>query len=341
MFAVSLINWYKQNRRELPWRNTTNPYEIWVSEIILQQTRVDQGLPYYNRFIQRFENVKSLATASEDEVLKYWQGLGYYSRARNMHSTAKFIYTNLKGVFPDNFNDLLKLKGVGEYTASAIASFSFKEKKAVVDGNVYRVLSRFFGVREDINSKKGKELIKDIANESIPDFEHDTYNQAIMEFGALVCKPKAPKCYECDISKICFAKKHHLTAELPLKIKNQKLKTRHFNFVIFHCKNEILIEKRTQKDIWQHLYQFPLFETNQEIDNPLVAFNLEGVLKGKFHQKHILSHQLIKGVFWLVEVTSIPKRKNSIKIHINDLNNFPIPKIIEKYAQENLAFHLE
>lgn len=341
MFAVSLINWYKKNHRELPWRNTTDPYRIWVSEIILQQTRVNQGLPYFNKFIQRFKDLKSLANAKEEEVLKYWQGLGYYSRARNMHATAKFIYFNLEGSFPNNYTDLIKLKGIGDYTASAIASFSFNEKKAVVDGNVYRVLSRFFGVKEDINSKEGKEIIKDIAHQSIPDYEHSTYNQAIMEFGAMVCTPKSPKCNSCDLSEICFAKKHNLTTSLPLKIRKQKVKTRFFNFIIFHCKNEVLLAKRTQKDIWKHLYQFPLFETKEEIDDPLSRFDLKGELKGKHLKKHVLSHQLIMGTFWWINVNTLPTNNNYIKVDVDDLDNFPVPKIIENYIKENLAFHLE
>ena len=341
MFAVSLINWYKKNHRDLPWRNTTNPYRIWVSEIILQQTRVNQGLPYYTKFIQRFEDLKSLANAKEEEVLNYWQGLGYYSRARNMHATAKFIYFDLDGSFPNNYKDLIKLKGIGDYTASAIASFCFNEKKAVIDGNVYRVLSRFFGVKEDINSKKGKEIIKDIANQSIPDFEHKIYNQAIMEFGAIICTPRSPKCKDCNLTEICFAKKHDLTTSLPIKIRKQKVKTRFFNFIVFHCDNEILLEKRMQKDIWQHLYQFPLFETKKEIDDPISKFNLKGKLKGKHLKKHVLSHQLIMGTFWLINVADLPKNDNYIRIHINDLDNFPVPKIIENYNKENLAFHLE
>tara|TARA_Y100001978_G_scaffold157565_1_gene143147 strand:+ start:122 stop:1147 length:1026 start_codon:yes stop_codon:yes gene_type:complete len=341
MFAVSLINWYKKNHRELPWRNTTDPYRIWVSEIILQQTRVNQGLPYFTKFTQRFKNLKSLANANEEEVLKYWQGLGYYSRARNMHATAKFIYFDLEGSFPNNYTDLIKLKGIGDYTASAIASFSFNEKKAVVDGNVYRVLSRFFGVREDINSKKGKEIIKDIAHQSIPDYEHSIYNQAIMEFGAMVCKPKSPKCNSCDLSETCFAKKHNLTTTLPLKIRKQKVKTRFFNFIIFHRKNKVLLAKRTQKDIWKHLYQFPLFESKEEIDDPLTRFDLKGELKGKNLKKHVLSHQLIMGTFWWINVNSLPTNNNYIKVDVDDLDNFPVPKIIENYIKENLAFHLE
>lgn len=341
MFAVSLINWYKKNHRELPWRSTTDPYRIWVSEIILQQTRVNQGLPYFTKFIQRFKDLKSLANANEEEILKYWQGLGYYSRARNMHATAKFIYFNLGGSFPNNYTDLIKLKGIGDYTASAIASFSFNEKKAVVDGNVYRVLSRFFGVKEDINSKEGKEIIKDIAHQSIPDNEHSIYNQAIMEFGAMVCTPKSPKCHSCDLSEVCFAKKNNLTTSLPLKIRKQKVKTRFFNFIIFHCKNEVLLTKRTQKDIWKHLYQFPLFETKEEIDDPLSRFDLKGELKGRHLKKHVLSHQLIMGTFWWINVNTLPTNNNYIKVDVDDLDIFPVPKIIENYIKENLAFHLE
>ena len=206
MFAVSLISWYKKNYRKLPWRNTNEPYIIWVSEIILQQTRVDQGLPYFKNFIERFPSLASLAKSTEEEVLNQWQGLGYYSRARNMHYTAKYILTHLDGVFPNEYNELIKLKGIGDYTASAIASFSFNEPKAVIDGNVYRVLSRVFGILNDINSKEGQKKIKTLADSLLPKKEHSTYNQAIMEFGALICTPKAPKCETCVVADICYAK---------------------------------------------------------------------------------------------------------------------------------------
>ena len=204
-----------------------------------------------------------------------------------------------------------------------------------------RVLSRFFGVKEDVNSKEGKEIIKDIAHQSIPDYEHSIYNQAIMEFGAMVCTPKSPKCHSCDLSEICYAKKNNLTNSLPLKIRKQKVKTRFFNFIIFHCKNEVLLAKRTQKDIWKHLYQFPLFETKEEIDDPLSKFDLKGELKGKHLKKHVLSHQLIMATFWWINVNTLSTINKYIKVDVDDLDNFPVPKIIENYIKENLAFHLE
>ena len=224
MFAVSLISWYKKNYRKLPWRNTNEPYIIWVSEIILQQTRVDQGLPYFKNFIEKFPSLASLAKSTEEEVLNQWQGLGYYSRARNMHYTAKYIYNHLDGIFPNKYKELIKLKGIGDYTASAIASFSFNEPKAVIDGNVYRVLSRVFGILNDINSKEGQNRIKNLADSLLPKNEHATYNQAIMEFGALICTPKAPKCETCVVADICYAKEKGEQLSLPLKIKKLKRK---------------------------------------------------------------------------------------------------------------------
>ena len=339
MFAVSLISWYKKNYRKLPWRNTNEPYTIWVSEIILQQTRVDQGLPYFKNFIERFPTLESLAKSSEEEVLNQWQGLGYYSRARNMHYTAKYIFNHLNGTFPNKYKELIKLKGIGDYTASAIASFSFNEPKAVIDGNVYRVLSRVFGILNDINSKEGQNGIKNLADNLLPKKEHATYNQAIMEFGALICAPKVPKCETCVIANICYAKEKGEQLSLPLKIKKVKIKTRYFNFLVFQLNDYIVIEKRTDKDIWQHLYQFPLIETSEEIEDPLNLKKLKGNIINLKKVKHLLTHQVIIASFWHMSVQTLPEKKCYLKIPLSQLHKYPVPKIVENYAKEYLTIN--
>ena len=230
IFSKTLINWYSVNKRELPWRQTIDPYYIWLSEIILQQTQVAQGLPYYVKFTEEFPSVFHLAKAQEGHVLKLWQGLGYYSRARNLHTTAKYIAAELKGEFPNNYKDLLKLKGIGDYTASAIASICFNKPEAVVDGNVYRVLSRYFGIDTPINSPKGAKEFKQLAQELIDKKDPATFNQAIMEFGATQCKPQSPDCTLCPFTSSCIAFNENRIIELPVKIKSGKAKKKYFNF---------------------------------------------------------------------------------------------------------------
>ncbi len=253
-FHKKLITWYLQNKRSMPWRETTDPYHIWLSEIMLQQTRVAQGLPYYLAFTKSFPTVFDLANASEDEVLKLWQGLGYYSRARNLHATAKYVANELQGEFPDNYKDLLQLKGVGDYTASAIASICFNEVVPVVDGNVYRVLSRHFGIDTPINSTKGIKEFKELAIELIDHEDPANYNQAIMEFGALQCKPKSPYCIVCPLNESCEALKTGKVDMLPVKLKKQKIKNRYFNYLIFSINDQhTIIQQRTGNGIWKGL----------------------------------------------------------------------------------------
>jgi len=265
-FSNLLISWYLEHKRELPWRLTKDPYAIWLSEIILQQTKVAQGLPYYNAFISTFPSVNDLANAPEEKVLKLWQGLGYYSRARNLHYTANYISEDLKGVFPTNYNDLLKLKGVGDYTASAIASICYKEPSAVVDGNVYRVLARFFGISTPINSSQGIKAFKKLAQELLDVSQPGTYNQAVMEFGARHCKPRNPDCSSCIFNDKCVALQKNIVAELPVKLKKTTIKKCYFNYFIIQSEeNTILLQQRTKKGIWQQLYEFPLIETSEEI----------------------------------------------------------------------------
>lgn len=316
-FSKSLIQWYLQNKRDLPWRNTIDPYHIWLSEIMLQQTRVAQGLPYYLRFTDAFPTVFDLAKASEEEVLKLWQGLGYYSRARNLHKTAQQIAFELDGEFPKTYAELLKLKGIGEYTAAAIASFSYNENVSVVDGNVYRVLSRYFDVETDITSPRAKKEFTQLASELLPNGQANLFNQAIMEFGALQCVPKNPDCANCIFNDSCLALQQKKVAELPVKSKKIKVKTRFFSYLVFRDEaNNTIIEKRTQKGIWHNLYEFPLIETDHEITN----FQLEELLQkqpladnkmlsiSRFNSDlvvHKLTHQHLNIHFWEVKLEGL------------------------------------
>lgn len=340
-FKDKLINWYSNNKRELPWRETCNPYHIWLSEIILQQTQVKQGLPYYEEFVANYPTVFDLASASETSVLKLWQGLGYYSRARNLHTTAKHITTELKGHFPDNYKDLLKLKGVGDYTASAIASIAFNEVAAVVDGNVYRVLSRYFGIETAINSTKGIKEFKTLASSLIDKEQPATYNQAIMEFGALQCKPKNPNCEVCPLKESCVALQKNKVATLPLKLKKTKVTTKYFNFLVcIDAHNKIVFEKRTNKGIWQNLYQFPLIESKKNLNaDEFHLLDLDGsFLKtmpfdyALYNDKpivHKLSHQHLYTKFWIVEVEQLPKDA----ITVDSLATYPAPVLISDFIE--------
>ena len=275
-FSQKLLKWYKINQRNLPWRDVDDPYKIWLSEIILQQTRVQQGMPYYEKFILTFPTVYDLAKASEDEILKLWEGLGYYSRARNMHFTAKYIVEELHGKFPNNYADLLKLKGVGNYTAAAIASFAFKEAVAAVDGNVYRVLARIFGIKDDIMSNQAKKIFQSLANELIPKNQPDIFNQAMMDLGSMVCKPKQPLCETCFMQEECFAFRHDEIVNLPVKSKKIKVKKRFFHFLLLeNADKNIVIEQRSDNDIWKNLYQFPLIETNLEASEDVIQSEFE------------------------------------------------------------------
>lgn len=339
VFSEKLIAWYDQNKRDLPWRKTTDPYKIWLSEIILQQTRVDQGQSYFNKFIESYPNIHSLAQSSEKEVLKLWQGLGYYSRARNLHFTAKYISSQLNGKFPTDHKDILNLKGVGEYTAAAISSFAYKEPYAVVDGNVYRVLSRIFGIQSAIDSSEGKKLFKKLASELIDIKNPDTFNQAIMEFGALQCSPKKPNCETCPFRLECFALTNNLISKLPKKDKKIKKRNRYFNYLVIINNDNIYLNERTQKDIWQGLFDFPVLETKETTP----SFNsikeefshLKLTLKSKsLEYKHILSHQKIYAIFWLV-CNENPEKINSKfnKIPLKEINNYPVPKLIDNYIK--------
>lgn len=345
-FPNTLENWYLENKRELPWRNTKNPYNIWLSEIMLQQTRVEQGLPYYEKFIEAFPTVFDLAGASSEKVMKLWQGLGYYSRARNLHETAKHVAYELNGNFPDTYKDLLKLKGVGDYTASAIASFCYNENVALVDGNVFRVLSRLKGIDTPTNTTQGKKLFKKIAEEELKKvhFDRSIYNQAIMEFGALHCKPSNPACEVCPFNEECVALRTHKIKDLPVKLKKTKVKNRYFNYLVFQNEQEqTIIEKRSGKGIWNGLYQFPLIETSGPVSEKELLQNRdfrEYIKEKKFSVEiynpepvvHKLSHQHLYATFWLVETDRLEQENVSLE----NLTNYPVPVLIQNFLNEYL-----
>ena len=337
IFGEEITRWYKLNKRDLPWRKTRDPYLIWLSEIILQQTRVNQGLSYYEKFSEKYPTVQDLANEKEDEVLKLWQGLGYYSRARNMHFTAKYIVENLNGKFPSSYDEILKLKGVGEYTAAAVASFSFDEKKAVLDGNVFRLLSRYFGIHLPIDSSAGKKEFKSLANDLILEKEPGTYNQAIMEYGALVCTPKVPSCKSCRLSINCEALSKNEVDILPLKSKKINKRDRYFNFLVITDGESAYLQQRLEKDIWIRLFQFPLLETEQEIssieNNSLI--DSKHYLVNVSDHKHLLSHQTIYAKFWLFKSeTALPKSSKFKIVSISEIHNYAVPKLIENYLNE-------
>jgi A/G-specific adenine glycosylase len=342
-FTYEIYRWYIANKRDLPWRQTKDPYKIWISEIILQQTRVAQGTNYYNRFIEEFPSVFELANASEDAVLKIWQGLGYYTRARNIHLTAKILIKNYNGVFPDNFETILSLKGIGNYTASAIASIAFNLPHAAVDGNIYRVLSRYFGISTPIDSVKGKIEIQKIATGLIPSENTGFHNQALMEFGAMQCIPKSPECKVCPLISSCFAGNNNLTDRFPVKSKKIKQTYRYFYYYLIESKNSILFEKRTVNDIWRNLNQFPLVESEKELTD-LEILNLEipfqtdkkvSVKSISATNKHILTHQTIYSRVIHIETDFNGfNHPNFIKVNKKEIYKFAVPKLIEKYLKK-------
>ncbi|MCC6252243.1 MAG: A/G-specific adenine glycosylase [Bacteroidia bacterium] len=341
-FSKIIISWYQKNKRELPWRNTKNPYYIWLSEIILQQTRVEQGLPYYIKFVQKYPTVKYLAKATEDEVLRLWQGLGYYSRARNLHYTAQQIVLHYHSKFPTSYHELIQLKGVGTYTAAAIASFSVNEKKAVVDGNVYRVLSRYFGIEEDISNTQTQKKFQQLANELLNKTDAGKHNQALMEFGALQCVPKKPCCEVCPLNLTCFANLHQKVTLLPIKTKKTKISKRYFNyFVLITNNNKTYIQKREKNDIWAGLYEFPLLESKRLLSKKelLDSDFLRKLTEGKSvdiqsigqYRKHQLTHQSIFYRFIEVKFPSGTNVKNLLNVLWEDLDKYPKPIIMQRF----------
>ncbi|RLD68787.1 MAG: A/G-specific adenine glycosylase [Bacteroidetes bacterium] len=341
--SKDIISWYLKNKRELPWRQTKNPYLIWVSEIMLQQTRVKQAMGYFYHFVARFPDLNTLANAEEKEVLKYWQGLGYYTRARNLHYSAQYIVNELNGLFPDKYSTIIKLKGVGEYTAAAIASFAFGEKIPAIDGNVFRVLSRIFNENLAINTGTGKRAFKKIAEALIENFKADEYNQAMMEFGAIICKPSNPLCSQCPVVVSCLAYHKGNISELPVKKKTGKLKKRYLNYLFIKCGKKTLIKERNQKDIWRGLYEFPLIETKSNIMTEeltlseqwldIVGDNFK-LLKVFTPVLHRLSHQLLNITFYCVEINEFKIASLYEKVFLTDLISYPVPKVIENFINE-------
>lgn len=349
MISKKLIRWYEQNARDLPWRNSLDPYKIWLSEIILQQTRVAQGLPYYQKFVEAFPTVFDLAKSSEQKILKLWQGLGYYSRARNLHQAARQIVKDYKGVFPKEYNELKKLKGVGDYTAAAIASFCFNKTHAVVDGNVYRVLSRLFAVETPIDSTGGKKEFALLANELIDKKAPGKYNQAIMEFGATYCTPSNPNCQECIFNDKCLSGVAGKAGNYPVKSAKTKTKTRYFEYFFLKQKQNTFIEKRIGKDIWKNLYQLPVLEFSQKPSKQVVLRELQKeILKSSLknftiqkissHKKHQLSHQTIMARFWQIRLDKIYSMSSYKQVTIKSIKKYPFPVLINNRLQEILIF---
>ena len=340
-WSSKLLRWYDNHRRDLPWRTTHDPYRIWVSEIILQQTRVAQGLDYYHRFLEAFPTVEHLANATEDQVMKLWQGLGYYSRARNMQYAARQIVAN--GCFPDTYDGVRKLKGVGDYTAAAICSFAFGLPCAVVDGNVYRVLSRFFGEDTPIDTSIGKKRFAALAQSLLPEARLADYNQALMDFGAMQCTPSSPDCASCPLMDACAAHSLHKVDDLPIKNHKNKQKDRYFTYIIICSDSDLWIRKRSGNDIWKGLYEFPLLESvkessiNDVMSHPLV----EGLLKQGAelkllarNLKHILTHIKIHADAYLMEWHGqLPTAPHDyLSISKNELEHFAMPRLAEIIA---------
>ncbi len=347
-FNKILAKWYEKNKRDLPWRRTKDPYRIWVSEIILQQTRIEQGWDYYLRFLEKFPDLRALATAEEKEVLKLWQGLGYYSRARNMHAAAKEIMNLHQGIFPTTYEEIRKLKGIGDYTAAAISSIAFGIPSPVVDGNVLRFFSRFFGIREPVDTQKGKTAVLEKTKILISPEHPGDFNQAIMEFGALQCKP-VPDCKTCPLKPGCVTFQKNRIAEFPVKSKKQGHRTRYFHYLFIITgkgKNRsVFLKKRTGNDIWKNLFDFPLIETENTINHKELILSKEWddlfsgmtvtLLKESKTCRHILTHQIIVAKFYHLRISSgtgLP----FLKVDFNDIVKYPIPRLVEKFLETQL-----
>lgn len=337
-FSLSITAWYRLNHRHLMWRETKNAYKIWLSEIILQQTRVEQGKAYYQKIVERFPTLQELAAAEEQEVLKLWQGLGYYSRARNLHAAAKQVVDQFAGEFPCDYIDIKSLKGIGDYTAAAIASFAFDLPYPAVDGNVLRVLSRYFNDATPIDTGKGKKLFTHYAEMLIDRKQPALFNQAIMELGAMVCKPKNPDCIICPLQETCEAHREGTQHTLPVKSKKTKVRARYFHFLVFPaCQLQLI--KRTEKDIWQNMYQLPLIETTKTLTHEKIKQMIEKEQNVTLIRKisstvHILSHQHIHATFW--EVDQPIQSKNNVLVAIDELTHFPLPRLIDRFIEENI-----
>ncbi|HWZ16203.1 MAG TPA: A/G-specific adenine glycosylase [Mucilaginibacter sp.] len=336
-FNDELLQWYRQNKRDLPWRNTTDAYVIWLSEIILQQTRVDQGLPYFKRFFEKYPDVTSFAAASEDEILKLWQGLGYYSRGRNMLKTARQVQELFDGRFPQSYAELIKLKGIGPYTAAAIASFSANEARAVVDGNVYRVLARYFGIEEPINSTEGKKIFQATADELLNMEQPGMHNQAMMEFGAILCTPANPACGICPVRTGCYAFINNAVKVLPVKLKTGKVRDRFLNYFLYIDGRTVLLNKRNERDIWANMYDLPLIETLSllspqdllalPITTQLFGTNIN-VLEHSQVKIHLLTHQRLHVRLIRLQNKPVKLSEQWFFTPVENLKKLAIPKIL-------------
>jgi A/G-specific adenine glycosylase len=345
-FRSLLLAWNKkENKRKMPWKGEKDPYKIWLSEVILQQTRVEQGLDYYERFIQQYPTINHLAEAKDEAVFKLWEGLGYYSRCRNLLATARYISFEKSGVFPATYAEILGLKGVGPYTAAAIASFAFSLPHAVVDGNVFRVLARYFGIDKPIDTTAGKKLFTAIANILLDKAEPAIYNQALMDFGATVCKPASPHCLSCVLNKHCMAYAMNKVAELPLKKKKISIKKRWFYYFILKFQNKVFIQQRSQKDIWHHLHEFYLFESDKAIKwtekkaaqwlYKEFSFSNCVIERISSERKQQLTHQHINGVFIEVLLDQMPTNLPETSwLSAKKMNNLAFPRFITTYLEE-------
>jgi A/G-specific adenine glycosylase len=344
-FSPLLLQWNREkNDRKMPWKGEKDPYKIWLSEIILQQTRVEQGLRYYKKFVEKFSTIQELAAASDTKIYKLWEGLGYYSRCKNLIETARFISKNLKGLFPDNYENIKALKGVGSYTASAIASFAYNLPYAVIDGNVFRVLSRIFGVKKAIDSTEGKKYFTKLASELLDKMQAGIYNQALMDFGAVVCKPVNPQCTECVFRKYCYAYKNEAITKLPFKEKKIKVKNRWFYYIIMEYRSRVYIKQRTSNDIWKNLYEFVLIEPEKKTTmNRILELAIEkGIFSKKDHsvqsisfiQSQLLSHQKISGQFIKLKLRKAPYFPGSIAIFPSQLTRYAFPQFINTYFKQ-------
>lgn len=342
--SEKLCLWYKENKRDLPWRHTQDPYKIWLSEIILQQTKVNQGLSYYMDFVQTYPTIQALAKADEDEVLKHWQGLGYYSRARNMHHTAQIIVRDYEGVFPHDFKTLISLKGIGHYTASAIASFAFHLPYPVLDGNVYRILARLFNIEMNILDKDAPKLFLQLAESILDERNAACHNQAVMEFGALQCKPQQPDCLHCPIVDFCMAYAAHEVENRPIRIVKSQRKVRFFYYICLFDGKYIWLRQRKEKDIWQHLWEFPIIEASHEthwdkllIDHPEVRdwLGKNAILYPEVAYRHILTHQEIHAIFFSAKIEpeslSFPSEWN--KIDICEIDKYAVSRLTDKFLK--------
>lgn len=346
-FSKNIIQWYGMNKRDLPWRHTNDPYRVWVSEIILQQTRVEQGLAYYQRFVDRFPDIEALSSAGEDEVMKVWQGLGYYSRARNMHLSAKTIHHENQSRFPASYEEIKRMHGVGDYSASAIASIVYGEPCPVVDGNVLRVISRFEGIQEPVNTSVGKKKVKNVLAGLIDPLQPGEFNQAVMELGALVCKPKQPLCGECPLSQNCYAYLNNLTADIPYITKAKISRIRHFNYLVIQSRqgnqNHLWLNKRTSNDIWRNLYDFPLVESEtglsiEELKNTdqwksIIGSSHYSISSVSGDTRHKLSHQELRVKFINISSDHYSHR-HYLKVNVLDINDYAVPKPVENFLKK-------